>query len=404
MKVVIATDSFKECLPAADVATAIAAGVLEVCRDASIDLCPMADGGEGTVAAMVAATGGRIVTADVYGPLGEPLRAHFGLLGSPAGAPLPGEVGLAGTIQSIDGGSAVAADGEKTTAVIEMAAASGLSLAPPDKRDPLRTTTFGTGQLIVSALDAGARQIIVGIGGSATVDGGCGCAQALGVVFTRADGEPCTCGLAGGGLAEIEDFSLDDRDVRLAEAKIRVACDVTNPLVGSNGAAAVYGPQKGATPEAVERLDRGLARIAELIRKKLGLDVANMPGAGAAGGLGAGLAAFADASLESGFEIIAGAVGLRRRLAGADLCITGEGKFDGQSASGKTVVGVAAVADKLGVPIVCIPGQADADAPADGFVDVRPLVADEVTPRLAMQQPKTFLKRRAAEVMREFLR
>jgi glycerate kinase len=401
MKIVIAPDSFKECLPAAEVAAAMAAGALEACPDARIDLCPMADGGEGTVAAMVAATGGRLVAADAFDPLGAPIRAHFGLLGTPAGAGLPGELGLSGAMQRSDGDGAGVAAGE-AAAVVEMAAASGLGLVAPQHRDPLRTSTYGTGRLILAALDAGARELIIGIGGSATVDGGCGCAQALGARFLSAEGQPCVWGLAGGGLAGIADFDLSQVDPRLAEARIRVACDVRNPLLGPDGAAAVYAPQKGATPEAVELLEAGLAHLAGLIRRKLGLDVAEMPGAGAAGGLGAGLVAFAGASLEAGAKVVAQAVALRRRLVGADLCLTGEGRLDSQSAAGKAAVGVAAVAREAGVPCVCIPGQADADAPAGLFDDVRPLVAEEVTRRVALKQPKTYLKRRAAEAVGRF--
>ncbi|HUS46860.1 MAG TPA: glycerate kinase, partial [Phycisphaerae bacterium] len=275
MKVVVATDCFKECISAAEAAKAIGAGVLDACRDASIDLCPMADGGEGSVAAMVAATGGGVLTADSFDPLGAPIRAHFGLLGSPAGAGLPGEVGLSGAIQGFNGQGAALPAARELTAVIEMAAASGLSLVPPERRDPLRTTTFGTGKLILAALNAGARRIIIGIGGSATVDGGCGCAQALGVQFLDSSGKPCAAGLAGGVLATIADFDLAGRDPRIAESRIRVACDVTNPLVGPEGAAAAYGPQKGATAEVVEQLDRGLAHLAEVILRKTGLDVSH---------------------------------------------------------------------------------------------------------------------------------
>ena len=201
MKVVIAPDTFKECLPAAQVAAAMGRGVLEVCPDAQVDLCPMADGGEGTVAAMVAATGGRLVAADVFDPLGRTIRAHFGMLGASQAAPLPGELGLAGAEAQAAAGRGPL-DGEHRTAIIEMAAASGLALVPADKRDPLRSTTYGTGQLIVAAMNAGAREILVGVGNSATVDGGCGAAQAMGVVFRDADGQAMVCGMGGGAMAE----------------------------------------------------------------------------------------------------------------------------------------------------------------------------------------------------------
>ncbi len=371
MKIVIAPDSFKESLSAIEVARAMAAGVREAAPEAEIDLCPMADGGEGTVEAMVAATGGEFRTVEVAGPLGEPTEARFGLLG----------------------------DG--ITGVIEMAEAAGLGLIAPEDRNPLLTTTFGVGQLILAALDAGAKRLIIGIGGSATTDGGTGCAQALGVVFIDRRGKACVCGLAGGGLVDIARIDVSDRDSRVADCEILVACDVTNPLTGPDGAAAVYGPQKGATPEMVRTLDAGLANLADVIHKQLGMDVEHMPGSGAAGGLGAGLVAFTGAKLRSGIEIVADAVGLARRIAGADLVITGEGKLDSQSAAGKTAVGVARIARSAGVPCICIPGQADADAPRDMFLAVSPLVGDGVDVAEAMRRTKDLLKGKTTRVIRE---
>lgn len=396
MKIVIAPDGFKETLAAMEVASAIAAGAIEACGDAQIDLCPMADGGGGTVAAMVAATGGQLMSADVFGPLGEPVRAQFGLLGVPAGPGLPGELGLEAATGSMG-------DERNLTAVIEMAAASGLALVPLDRRDPMRTTTFGTGQLILAALDAGAKKIIIGIGGSATVDGGAGCAQALGVVFTDKTGQPCICGLSGGGLSGIAGIDMSDRDQRISQATIRVACDVTNPLTGPDGAAAVYGPQKGATPEMVSQLDAGLAHLAEVIRTKLQMDVEKLSGAGAAGGLGAGLVAFAGAKLEPGLTMIADAVGLARRLKGADLCITGEGRLDRSSGFGKTAVGVSRIARSLNVPVICVPGQATLDAPRELFASIHPLVAGEVTVQAAMRHTANLLKLRGKEAVQAFI-
>lgn len=403
MKIVIAPDTFKECLPAAKVAQALAEGALDACGDAQVDLCPMADGGEGTVEAMVAATGGRILAADVFDPLGGPVRGHFGLLGAAVPAALPGELGLAAAAGQAQGTGRPARRDGGAVAVVEMAAASGLALIEPERRDPLRATTYGTGQLITAALDAGARQVLVGIGGSATVDGGCGCAQALGVAFTDGDGQPCVCGLAGGGLKDIAHIDLSGRDRRLADARIRVACDVQNPLLGPAGAAAVYGPQKGATAEVVEQLEAGLANLAETIRRDLGVDVAELAGAGAAGGLGAGLVAFADATLESGLELVAEAVRLRRRLGGADLCLTGEGRLDAQSACGKTAVGVARIARERDVPTVCLPGCATPDAPVEEFAAVVPLSGRGVSPRAAIRQAPNLLRDRARQVVRWFL-
>jgi glycerate 2-kinase len=402
MKVVIAPDSFKESFSASEVADALAEGVVDACPSAIVDLCPMADGGEGTVDAMVAATDGQFLTADVFDPLGAPIRARFGLLGTPPSTGLPGEVGLSAVRVQSQGQGTPAQGAGGLTAVIEMAAASGLALVHPDRRDPLRTTTFGTGQLILSALEAGARRILLGIGGSATVDGGAGCAQALGVTFVARDGEPCVCGLAGGGLIDIAGIDLFDRHELLETAQIHVACDVTNPLLGPNGAATVYGPQKGATPETVEMLEEGLAHLAELIRDQLGVEVADLPGAGAAGGLGAGLVAFAGATLEPGLPMVAEAVGLKRRLADADLCLTGEGCFDAQSSSGKTAFGVARIAKSCGVPTICIPGDATSDAPREVFSAVHPLVSEGISKRQAMASPGELLKRRAGEAMRRF--
>ncbi|MFA6133556.1 MAG: glycerate kinase [Phycisphaerae bacterium] len=402
MKVVIAPDSFKECLGAAEVASAMARGVLEACPEALVDLCPMADGGEGTVAAMVAATGGKLVAADVFDPLGRPMRAHFGLLGLPMQSNLPGEIGLAAAVAQAGGDGAGSAGG-RTTAVVETAAASGLSLVPNDKRDPLRTTTFGTGLLIRAALDAGANEIIVGLGGSATVDGGCGAAQALGVVFRDSAGRELIRGLGGGRLSEIAEIDTRGLDTRLAGVRIRLACDVTHPLCGPNGAAAVFGPQKGATAEMVVQLEAGLSNLAACIRRKLGIDVADLRGSGAAGGLGAGLVALAGAVMDSGVEIVASAVGLRHRLSGADLCITGEGRLDSQSRSGKTAVGVAAIARELGVPVVCIPGSATVDAPHEAFAAVLPLAGGEVTAAMAMRKADALLTHRTAQALKRII-
>ena len=266
------------------------------------------------------------------------------------------------------------------------------------------TTTFGVGELMLAALDAGATRLVIGIGGSATVDGGAGCAQALGVVFLDGDGRSCPCGLAGGGLIDIARIDIGGRDRRIQGADIRVACDVTNPLTGPAGAAAVYGPQKGATPEMVKTLEAGLANLAEVIRRDLGVDVARLGGAGAAGGLGGGLAAFAGAKLQSGVAVVADAVGLACRLAGADLVLTGEGKFDAQSATGKVPVGVAKLAAAAGVAAICIPGQADADAPHELFRMVRPLAGGGVTVAAALGDPAGLLRRRAAEAVRELTR
>ena len=399
MKIVIAPDSFKESLPAPQVARAIATGVLRVCPDAQIDICPMADGGEGTVDAMVAATGGEFVTADVFDPSGGKIRAKFGLLGLSSPDPvLPGEVGL--TAATVD------AEGEGCggqIAVIEMAAASGLGLIPQDRRDPMRATTFGTGQLIIAAIDAGAKQIVIGIGGSGTTDGGCGYAQALGVNFYDSNGELCIQGIGAAGLGSIKKIEIDGMDKRVRHTLIRVACDVENPLTGPEGAAAVYAPQKGATQEMVAEMDAGLAHLGQIIREQLGIDVEHLPGAGAAGGLGAGLVAFTGASLENGGKIIADAVGLSTRLHGADLCFTGEGKIDSQSRYGKVPVRVAALAGQHGVSTVCIAGIATDDAPRELFRDLVTLVDEQTTSAQAISDPEPMLADRAEAIMRNFI-
>lgn len=330
MKILIAPDSFKGSLAAADVAGAIERGVRRVLPHAEIECIPLADGGEGTVGALVAATGGQIVYERVTGPLGEPVDAFFGILG----------------------------DG--TTAVIEMAAASGLPLVPPGRRDPLRTTTRGTGELIRLALERGCQKIIVGIGGSATNDGGAGMAQALGVSFRDSNGREI--GPGGGELIRIHALDVSGLDSRIAGTRVVVACDVDNPLVGPKGASAVYGPQKGATPEQVEALDRGLAHFANVIERSLGIGVADLPGAGAAGGLGGGLVAFAGASLEPGIGIVLDAVNFHTRVQGADLVVTGEGAIDHQTAYGKVPVGVARVAKKARVPVVAVGGSVSQSA------------------------------------------
>lgn len=332
MKIVIAPDSYKECLSAVQVAAAIEQGFREIFPDAVFVAVPVADGGEGTVDAMVAATKGRRETVTVKGPLGAPVEAGYGLTG----------------------------DG--STAVIEMAAASGLGLVPLAKRNPLYTTSYGTGQLIRAALDAGARKFILGIGGSATNEGGAGMLQALGVRLLKADGreiEP-----TGQGLGELAAIDMSDFDSRLQDAVIDVACDVDNPLCGPRGASTIFGPQKGATPDLVERLDGYLRNFAAITLRDLGVNMADMPGAGAAGGMGAAIYAFLGGRLRPGSEIVTEAVGLDAAVSDADLVITGEGRIDGQTAFGKTPVGVARVAKRHNKPVIAIGGSLRSDVGA----------------------------------------
>jgi glycerate 2-kinase len=324
MKIVIAPDSYKESLSALDVATQIEAGFREVLPDAQYIKIPVADGGEGTVEALVAATGGRMMQQSVTGPLGECVSAFFGLSG----------------------------DGQ--TAIIEMAAASGLTLVSPALRNPMLTTSYGTGELILAALDNGATHIILGIGGSATVDGGMGMIQALGGRFLTESG--AALGFGAAGLGQLAQIDLSRLDPRIAECKIEVACDVDNPLTGEHGAAAVFGPQKGATPEMVKILDASLSHYARIIKEQIGVDIVAAKGAGAAGGMGAAALAFLNASLRPGVEIVLESVQFAALLQGADLVITGEGRMDSQTIHGKTPMGVAQMAKVFDIPVIGIAG------------------------------------------------
>lgn len=326
MRIVIAPNAFKGSLSALEAADAIGEGVRAAAPDADLVLVPIADGGDGTVDALVAATHGERRTLRVRGPLGDPVDAHYGM---------------------VDGGS---------TAVIEMARAAGLALVPSEKRDPRVTTTYGVGELLQHAFDEGARHFIVGIGGSATNDGGAGMAQALGYHLLDENGHE----LPPGGLAlkRLARIHTGGVHANWKEAQVEVACDVTNPLTGPSGASAVYGPQKGATPEMVAELDAALRRHAEVIRRDLGVDVEQLPGAGAAGGLGAGLVAFTRARLGPGAEMVMEALKLDDKLKGADLVITGEGRLDSQTARfGKGPAAVARHARNAGIPVIAIGGS-----------------------------------------------
>ncbi|THG72242.1 glycerate kinase [Pseudomonas sp. A-1] len=325
MKVVIAPDSFKESLSAAEVASAIAAGLREVWPQAELVCRPMADGGEGTLTALIAATGGEYRETLVRDPLGEPVAAQWGW--------------IAGS----------------RSAVIEMAAASGLHLVPPARRDVLRACTHGTGELIRAALEAGAERIVLGFGGSATNDGGSGMLRALGARFEDAAGQPLAPG--GAALAQLARIDLSGLDPRLTQVDFEVACDVDNPLCGPRGASQVFGPQKGATPEQVRQLDAALARFADVCAQTLGRDDRDLPGSGAAGGIGFAARSFLGATFRPGIELVAEVSGLEQALIGADLVITGEGRLDLQTLHGKTPMGVASIAKRHGVPVVALAGM-----------------------------------------------
>ncbi|OBU12573.1 glycerate kinase [Photobacterium aquimaris] len=324
MKIIIAPDSYKESLTAMEVATAIETGFRQLMPTAEYIKLPMADGGEGTVQSLIDATNGTIIQHVVTGPLGEPVAGFFGIMG----------------------------DGK--TAVIEMAAASGLHLVSPQLRNPLLTTSYGTGELILAALDHGVEHIIVGIGGSATNDGGIGMAQALGVQLLDSNGQPL--GFGGQALAQLAMIDISHIDPRLATIKLEVACDVDNPLCGQKGASQVFGPQKGATPAMVVELDQNLAHYAAIMKRDLAIDVKHMAGAGAAGGMGAALLGLFNAQLRSGIEIVIDAVNLETIVKDADLVITGEGRIDSQTIHGKTPIGVARAAKKFNKPVIGIAG------------------------------------------------
>ncbi len=325
MKVVIAPQGFKGNLTALEVSRAIERGIRRVVPDVTTSLVPMADGGEGTTQALVDALGGDMVAVSVTGPLGERIIAHWGFLG------------------------------DKVTAVLEMAAASGLGLVPAEKLNPRLATTYGTGELIRDALDKGCRKFIIGIGGSATNDGGAGMAQALGARLLGDEGKPI--GFGGAALNDLEHIDITTLDPRLSAASVLLACDVDNPLCGPNGASCIYGPQKGATEKMVAELDGALAHYADVIERDLGIDIRDIPGAGAAGGLGAGLMVFLKAELKPGIDVVIQATGLVEHLEGADLVFTGEGRIDIQTLCGKTPVGVARRAKEFGLPVIAIAGE-----------------------------------------------
>lgn len=325
IRIVIAPDSFKGSLSAIQVAHAIERGFLKAFPSAVINKIPIADGGEGTVEALVAATSGGMRYCDVEGPLGDRVQSFWGVLG----------------------------DGQ--TAVIEMAAASGLPLVPLELRNPRITSSYGTGELILQALDHGCRKLIIGIGGSATNDGGVGMASALGIRFIGVDGRQISPG--GAALSALRDIDLSGMDSRVKDVEIVVACDVDNPLCGPNGASAVYGPQKGASPKDVEELDNSLRVFSEVASRSTGKDVSGFPGAGAAGGMGAGLMYFTNAVLKPGVQIIIEATGMEKLVAESDLVITGEGRTDFQTSHGKAPTGVGALAKKYNKVALCISGS-----------------------------------------------
>ncbi|GAB6092269.1 glycerate kinase family protein [Furfurilactobacillus curtus] len=373
MKIVIAPDSFKGSATAQQAADAIEVGVKRVFPEVEIEKVPMADGGEGTVQSLVDATGGKFRDVTVLGPLGQETTARYGLLG------------------------------DSKTAVIEMAAASGIQFVDEHTKNPLITTTYGTGQLMLDALHHGSQQLILGIGGSATTDGGAGMAEALGVKFLDINNHPIPRG--GGGLSELDHIDLSGIDPLVAKAQIRIASDVTNPLTGKIGSAAIFGPQKGATPDMISILDANLKHYAKVIQRDVGRNIDQTPGSGAAGGLGAGLLAFTNANLERGVEIVLEMTHLKQRVTGADIVFTGEGGIDFQTQYGKTPMGTAQAVKEIdsNITVVALAGNVGEgidqlyDLGIDAVFGILPGV--EALP-VAIEQVRENLARTAENVMR----
>ena len=373
MKIVLAPDSFKGNLTSLQVAAALEKGIRRVLPNAQCIKVPMADGGEGTVQSLVDGEGGKFVRKKVTGPAGKPVTARYGFL----------------------------ADGK--TAVIEMAEASGLPYVKGKEKNPMKTTSYGTGELILDAINKGAEKIIIGIGGSATTDGGTGMAQALGIKFLDKNGKEIKEYGAGGMLNKIAKIDMSGIDARINKTKIIVASDVENPLYGKKGAAYVFGPQKGATSTMVKTLDANLKYFGNLLKKDLGKDVRTLKGAGAAGGLGAGLVAFTGAKLKSGIDIVVDATRLKKHLKDADLVITGEGRVDSQTAFGKTPAGVAKVAKKFKVPTIAIGGGISDDARevfTHGIDGLASACARDMTLEDAINNSKDHLANAAERVIR----
>lgn len=371
MKIVIAPDSFKESMTALEAAEAIEAGFKKVWPEATYFKVPMADGGEGTVQSLVDATDGKIIKQTVTGPAGMPVEAFYGVTG----------------------------DGK--TAMIEMAAASGLHLIKKEFRNPLHTTTKGTGELILAALNQGIDHMIIGIGGSATNDGGTGMAQALGAKLLDANGEQI--GYGGEALSQLKTIDIANLDPRLADVTVDVACDVDNPLTGERGASAVFGPQKGATVEMVTRLDQNLAHYGSVLKNELGQDVMHIPGAGAAGGLGAGFVAFLNGRLKRGVDIVTESVDLEKYIREASLVITGEGKIDVQTIYGKTPIGVANISEKYGIPVIGIAGVIGPEGEAvynHGIDAMFSIVPGAVSLEDALSQATTYTEKLSENIAR----
>ena len=373
MKVTIAIDSFKGSLSTFQAGNAVAEGVKLADPEAETAVCPLADGGEGTVDAIIAATGGEMVKVTVCGPLGTPVKSGYGFIP------------------------------QTKTAIIEMSAAAGITLVEEGDRNPLNTTTYGVGELIADAIKKGCRKFIVGIGGSATNDGGVGMLQALGFRFLDKAGNQVALG--GKGLADIREIKIDGAMKELQDCAFCVACDVKNPLCGENGCSAIYGPQKGATPEMIRDMDAWLGRFAALTKEVLPGSDANIPGTGAAGGLGFAFLAYLNATLQSGIDLVMEATGLEEHIKDAEIVVTGEGRLDGQSYMGKAPVGVAKLAKKYGKTVIAFSGCITEDAAlcnAHGIDAFFPIVPAPCTLQEAMDCDNAYknLKNTACQVFR----
>lgn len=376
--IVIAPDSFKESLTASEAAWAIQRGIQKAAKKVKSEirtiLLPLSDGGEGCRDALVGATGGRIVNVKCHDPLMRSLKGSIGVLSS------------------------------GKTVILDMASASGLSLLKQKERNPMITTTFGTGDLIKAALDHGVDEIITGIGGSATVDGGTGAAQALGCRFFDHDNNLITQALSGGQLRRIKEIDLVKRDSRIDSVNICVACDVDNPFTGPGGAANVYAPQKGASPEEVTILEENLLHLEEIIRRDIGIDLKHKPGSGASGGLGGGLHAFLDAQLSCGINLVLKVINFREKIRQADLIITGEGKLDTQTLRGKVIKGVCMEAKNMGVPVIALAGIIEAGYEPlfrEGLSGVQCINPETISLKEAMENAAMLLEKTAGEVIQK---
>ena len=371
MKVTVAIDSFKGSLSTFEAGSAAKDGIKEVFPDAEIIISPLADGGEGTVEAVVSANGGEYITVDVTGPLGDKVNAKYGIIP------------------------------DRKLAVMEMSAAAGITLVPDEKRNPLNTTTYGVGEMIKDALDRGMRNFLIGIGGSATNDGGLGMLSALGFEFTKEDGEKVSA--FGKGLPEIYDISKDKADLRLSECKFQIACDVKNPLCGDGGCSRIYGPQKGATEEIIIDMDKWLSRFSDLTKKINPSSDKNYPGSGAAGGLGFAFMSYLGGELKSGIELVMKETNLEEKIKDSDIVITGEGRLDGQSNMGKAPIGVAKLSKKYGKKVIAFAGAVTEDADAcnkEGIDAFFPILKTPCTLEAAMDKENAYknLKATAKQV------